>query len=123
SSTAEIVVEADHMAPQLTKLELDAPTNTINFVLQDGNIFQGRVFDEAGQPIAGAAARTDSDNQGRRPFDWFSHTDTEGAFFWDAAPSDAVLVWFEADGYQPIRDMPVHADGTEYKITLKRSTR
>jgi hypothetical protein len=121
--TAEIVVEAEHMEPQLKTVELRERTNIVDFALNPGNIFRGHVIDESGLPVSGAAARTDSDNQGRLPFEWFTHTDDFGTFYWDAAPADPVLVWFEAEGYQPIRDLLISADGREYEIKLNKKDR
>jgi RNA polymerase sigma factor (sigma-70 family) len=121
-TNAEIVVESEHMEPQLKIVELRNLTNTVDFVLRPGNVFRGRVVNDLGEPVPGAAARTDSDNQGRRPFEWFTHTDERGMFLWDAAPAAQVLVWFEADGYMPIRDLPITADGQEHEIKLKRVT-
>jgi len=119
-SKAEIVVQAEGMAPQLQTIQLRDPTNIINFALTNGNVFRGHVVDETGQFIAGAAVQTDSDNQGRRPFRWFTHTDLQGGFLWDSAPAEPVLFWFEAEGYEPIRDLLLKADGREYEIKLKR---
>jgi RNA polymerase sigma factor (sigma-70 family) len=119
-SKVEITVEAKGMAPQLRALELTAVTNVVNFELAPGNIFRARVLDESGQPIPLAAVRTDSDNQGRQPFRWFAHTDFDGRVEWDSAPADPVLFWFEADGYQVIRDLPLKSDGSEHEIKLVR---
>lgn len=108
------------MAPQLKPVELREPTNVLNFVLAAGVWFHGRVIDEAGQPIANAAVRTDSDNQGRRPFQWFTRTDDDGRFEWNSAPTQETLFWFEADGYEVIRDIPMVPDGKDLEIKLKR---
>ena len=119
----EVVVESKGMAPQLRKVELLQPTNVVNFVLTKGNVFRGRVVDESGQPLAGVACRTDSDNQGRRPFEWFTHTDADGRFEWDSAPGEPVLFWFETAGYSTIRDLPLTADGSDHEIKLARTVR
>jgi protocatechuate 3,4-dioxygenase beta subunit len=120
SSKVEIVVEAEGMAPQLRQLELTTLTNVANFQLANGNIFRARVLDETGQPIPLAAVRTDVDNQGRQPFRWFAHTDFDGRVEWNSAPADAVLFWFEADGYKVIRDLPLICDASEHEIILQR---
>jgi hypothetical protein len=58
-------------------------------------------------------------NQVQRKFDWTTHTDTSGRFEWDSAPADEVAYWFEADGYEVIRGLPLRADGKEHEITLR----
>jgi hypothetical protein len=121
-SEAEIVVESRGMTPQLRKVELLQPTNVVSFVLATGNFFRGRVVDEFGQSLAGVACRTDSDNQGRRPFEWFTHTDASGRFEWDSAPGDPVLFWFEFEGYEVIRDRLLKPDGSDHEIKLVRKT-
>jgi len=123
ASNAEIVVESKGMAPQLRKVTLLQPTNVANFVLTKGNVFRGRVVDEFGQPLAGVACRTDSDNQGRQPFRWFSHTDADGRFEWDSAPADPTLFWFELDGYNVIRDRLLTPDGSDHEIKLAQKTK
>jgi len=120
---SEIVAEADHMAPQLKTVELHDATNTLNFVLVPGTLFRGHVIDEAGQPITNAAVRTDVGDQGRQPFRWFTRTDTHGHFEWDSAPAQPVLFWFEADGYEVIRDRLITPDGTDFEIKLKRKAK
>jgi len=119
---AEIVVQADGFAPQLKTVELRSPTNVLNFVLAPGVSFRGRVLDEAGRPITNAAVRTDADNQGRCPFQWLTRTDALGRFQWDSAPDSETLFWFEADGYEVIRDLPLVPDGTDLEIKLKRKS-
>ena len=76
------------------------------------------MVDEFGQPLAGVACRTDSDNQGRIPFRWFTHTDADGRFEWDSAPGDPVRFWFEMAGYGTIRDKTLTADGSDHEIKL-----
>ncbi len=121
--TAEITVEAHSMTPQLRKIELLQSTNVANFSLTNATLFRGRVLDEFGQPIAGVACRTDSDNQGRQPFRWFTHTDAQGCFEWDSAPAEPTLFWFELDGYEVIRDRLLTANGSDHEITLVRKTK
>ena len=116
----EIVVELKGMAPQLRKIELLRPTNVANFVLTKGNVFRGRVVDESGQPLVGVACRTDSDNQGRQPFRWFTHTDADGRFEWDSAPAAPTLFWFELDGFNVIRDRLLTPDGSDHEIKLEK---
>jgi protocatechuate 3,4-dioxygenase beta subunit len=50
----DLAVHAEGFAPQTNRLELHDATNIANFTLSLGNIFRGRVTDEAGNPISNA---------------------------------------------------------------------
>ncbi len=117
--TAQIVVQAEGKAPQLRTLELAARTNWIQFSLSNGNVFGGRIVDPDGRPIVGAVAETDSGSSGGRPIFWFTHTDAEGRFLWNSAPVEPTLFWFEADGFESIRDRVLRTDVTNHEIVLK----
>lgn len=118
-SEVVLVVQANGLAPQAQTIHLLTPTNRVDFTLAKGRLFRGRITDGAGNPIPNATIRTDSDNQGLRKFEWHSLSDGEGRFVWDAAPEEPVLFWFEASGFQVIRDLSLVADGSEHVITLK----
>ena len=120
---AEIAVEARGLASQWRRVDLRAPTNIVDFVLAKGNVFRGHVVDDTGQRLIGVACRTDSDNQGRRPFEWFTHTDPEGRFEWDSAPNEPGIFWFETTGYRPIRNLQLSADGSDHEIKLVRNAK
>jgi RNA polymerase sigma factor (sigma-70 family) len=113
-----LVFEAAGYAPQVKTVELLDSTNFMNAVMAEGNYFRGRVVDKAGNPIPHAVVRTDSDNQGLIKFRWSIETDVDGRFSWDSAPAEPVLFWFEANGYQVIRDLSLSPDGTEHEIVL-----
>jgi uncharacterized GH25 family protein len=115
----ELVVEAPGNAPTLRNVQVIPKMEPLVFILEKGGIFRGRVIDSAGKPVAGARVLTDSDNEGRRPVFWITTTDAEGRFFWDSAPVVPTLFWFEASGYEVIRDKRLTADGTEHEIILK----
>jgi hypothetical protein len=115
----DLAIQADGFAPQAATVALSSPTNKADFTLSLGNIFRGHLVDESGHPIPNAVVQTDWNNQGIRVFDWDTRTDVEGGFEWDFAPTGAVLYWFEADGYQPQRFVPLVADGSDHQITLK----
>jgi len=117
-----VLVQADGFAPQTPTVQLLEPTNVVNFTLAQGNIFRGRVLDQAGNPIPDAVVRTDTDNQGLDKFKWQTRTDAEGRFEWDSAPAEPVLFWFEADGYNWLRDVPLVADGSVHEIKLAQKT-
>ena len=120
-SKLEIAVQAQGMAAQSQVIELREPTNTVQFALQKGNIFRGRVVDAIGNPISKTAVRTDYDfkNQIQARFQWSMETGADGRFVWDSAPAETICYWFEADGYEVIRGLPFSANGNEHQITLK----
>ena len=118
---ADLAVQAEGFSSKTSTVELAGETNIANFTLSSGNIFRGRVVDQAGHPIPFAVVQTDYDfaNQAPRKFDWTTHTDRSGQFKWDSAPADEVPYWFEADGYEVIRGLRLRADGKEHEITLR----
>ena len=115
--TVELVAQAAGLGPQIQIVRLLQPTNTAEFVLAPGNVFRGRVVDDAGQPIAQAAVRTDFDFEKQIPdrFEWLTNTDAQGRFEWNSAPAERVCFWFEADGYEVIRSHSFLADGTDHE--------
>jgi hypothetical protein len=120
----ELVVQAKGMAPLVQSVPLLHPTNIADIVLGPGNIFRGRIVDQAGNPLAGATVRTDSNfkRQIPRRFEWLTYTDAEGRFEWDSAPAETTCFWFEADGFETIRGHPMVADGTDHEINLRRKS-
>lgn len=121
----QIIAEAEGKALQEQTILLANPTNVVDFTLAPGSVFRGRVVDEAGNPVPGAAVRTDFDfqNQIEDPYEWLAHTDEAGRFEWDSAPAKPVCFWFEADGYEVIRSLSIVPDGTDHEISLRRTTR
>jgi RNA polymerase sigma factor (sigma-70 family) len=116
----QMVVSAQGFTPQVKEVALLTATNSVPVVLSAGRVFRGRVTDLDGNPIPNATVRTDADNQGLVKYRWLTHTDAEGYFEWDSAPEEPVLFWFEAPGYQVIRDQLLQADGDEHAIKLAR---
>lgn len=122
--TAEIVVQAEGKSPQSKTVHLSERTNTLNFVLEEGNLFRGRVIDEMGNPIPKVVVQTDYDFQDQidNGFEWRTETDADGKFQWNSAPAKPICYWFEADGYEIIRGRSILADGIEHEIRLARKT-
>jgi RNA polymerase sigma factor (sigma-70 family) len=120
---ADLAVQAQGFAPQTTKVNLVNATNVANFTLSQGNIFRGHIVDETGNPITNAVVRTDFDfkNQVETRFEWTVHTDANGRFEWDSAPKQEICYWFEADGFEVTRGLPLLADGSDHEIVLKGS--
>jgi RNA polymerase sigma factor (sigma-70 family) len=120
---AVIAIQADGFAAQTRAINLAEPVIRADFHLSPGHLFHGRVLSESGEPIPGAVVRTDTDDQGARKFVWRTVTDNDGRFEWNSAPAEPVLFWFEAKGYNPLRDTLLVADGTSYEIRLKRGAK
>jgi hypothetical protein len=121
---ADLAVQAEGFAPQTTKVDLLNATNVVNLTLSQGNIFRGRVVDEAGNPIPNAVVRTDFDfkHQVETRFEWTAHTDANGRFEWDSAPKQEICYWFEANGHEVTRGLSLLADGSDHEIVLKSIT-
>jgi protocatechuate 3,4-dioxygenase beta subunit len=115
-----LIVQAKGFAPQIRLVQRSEPTNIANFVLTNASLFRGRVVDETGTPIPYATVRTDCGSDGLDEYQWLSQTDAEGRFEWDSAPAEEVLFWFEAQGFEWIRDLPLTPDGSEHEIKLTR---
>jgi hypothetical protein len=118
-----LAVQADGLAPEVRRITLREHTTVADFTLQPGHILRGQVLDDSGVPMPNVVVRTDTDD-GIRQFEWRTQTDAEGRFEWRSAPADPVLFWFEAEaGHEVLRDIPLQADGTEYRVTLRREDR
>jgi len=113
-----VIVQAENFRPEIRDVQPSGPTNWIHFKLSKGIRFYGRVVDESGAPIAGAVVRTDSGSDGLDPYHWLTHTDAEGRFEWNSAPSEQALFWFEAPGYSVLRDVPITPDNLPKEIRL-----
>jgi len=118
-----LIVQANGFAPQIQTVQCVEPTNIANLTLSMASIFRGRVVDGAGSPIPDATVRTDAGSDGLDKYQWLTHTDAEGRFEWDSAPPNSVLFWFEAQGFDWIRDLPLLPDGSEHEIKLTRQAR
>ncbi len=117
-----LIVQSKGYAPQAPTVQLSERTNVVHLTLAAGNIFRGRVADETGHAIPDAVVRTDADNQGLDKFKWRTRTDAEGRFEWDSAPQEPVSFWFEADGFDWLRHVPLVADRTDHEIRLIRKS-
>jgi hypothetical protein len=76
--------------------------------------------DETGTPIQNTTVRTDCGSDGLDEYQWRTETDADGRVEWASAPAESVLFWFEAEGFEWVRDLPLLPDGTEHEIKLKR---
>jgi thiol-disulfide isomerase/thioredoxin len=90
--------------------------------LAPGKVFQGKVVDPSGQPIAGATAQMDRQELGPLEYDWSVATGADGRFNWDSAPDGPHPYFFSAAGYHPRSEPALVADGRDHVITLRQKT-
>ena len=62
----------------------------------------------------------DVKNQIESRVEWLTHTDADGRFAWDSAPTEETCFWLEADVYLIIRSFPILPDGMDHEIKMKR---
>ncbi len=120
----ELAVQAEGFASQVVTVRLEVQANVVQIPLAPGNVLRGVVRDEAGNPIAGAFVRMDTDFQKQigPQFEWKTRTDASGRFEWNSAPAEAACYMFAANGYQCVAGLSLAADGTEHTVTLKQGT-
>ncbi|MCX6928876.1 MAG: sigma-70 family RNA polymerase sigma factor [Verrucomicrobia bacterium] len=118
-----LIVQAKGFAPQIQTVQCTEPRIIANVALTKASVFRGRVVDETGTPIPSATIRTDCGNDGLDKYKWLTQADAEGRFEWDSAPAESVLFWFEAEGFDRIRDLPLLPDGSDHEIKLTRNAK
>jgi thiol-disulfide isomerase/thioredoxin len=82
-------------------------------------VFQGRIVDPAGKPIAGATAQMDRLELGPMEYEWSASSDGEGRFSWDSAPEGEHPYCFSAAGFHPRTEPSLVADGRDHLIPLR----
>jgi RNA polymerase sigma factor (sigma-70 family) len=117
----DLSVQAQGFAAVSLDLVISNGFPELKVPLGPGKIFRGHIVNDNGSPISNAIAKTDSDSQGLRHFEWSVRTDEQGRFEWDSAPAESVGYWFEAPGYSAIREQMLKADGSDHEIRLTRS--
>jgi hypothetical protein len=83
-------------------------------------MFNGRVVDPRGKPIAGAFVNPDT-WRGYRCLGVFLWTDAGGRFRWDDAPEDVLIVDVNAEGYRGVFQKRVTPSGEDMVFTLEPS--
>jgi len=114
---ATVVVRAEGLAIQVRELTVGQQDAPLEFRLEPGQLFRGRVVDVEGKPIEGASIRPTS-WRGNRVFGEPIETDKEGRFQWHGAPADAVEYSISKPGYMARRDTPFMVSEEEHVITL-----
>jgi tetratricopeptide (TPR) repeat protein/protocatechuate 3,4-dioxygenase beta subunit len=116
-----ITVEADAYAPDIRKVDLNASTGAIEFVLEPGNRIFGRVIDVNNRPVECACVYL-AEWRWPHKLDWKTETDNQGRFEWDNAPHDEVEIQIHKDGYMRVQKSLVASD-KEHEIVLYRLLR
>jgi peroxiredoxin/protocatechuate 3,4-dioxygenase beta subunit len=114
-----LTIQAAGLAGQTRLLTLSNPMPELEIEMARGKVFQGRVVDPAGKPIAGASAQMDRMELGPLEYDWNAATDSQGRFAWDGAPEGEHPYFFSASGYHPRTEPSLVADGQDHVITLR----
>ena len=105
-------------------MTVTATNAPLEVTLKPGRTIHGRVVDSAGKPIAGAEVSYDglADRNGiftGRTLDWKTETDTDGAFSWNSAPDQPVLLTIMKRGYMGLEWTKVQTGTTnETAFTL-----
>jgi peroxiredoxin len=89
--------------------------------MKPGNLFQGKVVDGTGKPIAGAIVQTDRLDLGPLEYDWQTVADDQGHFVWDSAPEGGHPYYFTASGYRPRAEPNLLSDGRDKIIVLRKA--
>jgi thiol-disulfide isomerase/thioredoxin/uncharacterized GH25 family protein len=114
-----LTIQAKGLAGQTRLLALSNQMPELKIEMAPGKVFQGKVVDPAGKPIAGASAQMDRMELGPMEYDWSAVTDGDGRFSWDAAPDGAHPYYFSAGGYHPRTEPSRVANGQDQIITLR----
>jgi peroxiredoxin len=116
-----LTFQATGLAAQTRQLTLSNGMPELKIEMKPGNLFQGKVVDETGKPLAGALVQMDRLDLGPLEYDWSAVTDEQGRFLWDAAPEGVHPYYFSASGYRPRAEPDLAADGRDKIISLRRA--
>ena len=116
-----LTIQANGLAGQTRLLTLGNSMPELKIQMAPGKVFQGRVVDPAGKPIAGASVQMDRADMGLGPieYEWSASTDNQGRFAWDSAPEGEHPYCFSAAGYHPRTEPSLPADGQDRVFTLR----
>jgi peroxiredoxin/5-hydroxyisourate hydrolase-like protein (transthyretin family) len=116
-----LTFQARGLAAQTRQLTLSNGMPELKIEMKPGNLFQGKVVDETGKPIAGALVQMDRLDLGPLEYDWRAVADEQGRFLWDSAPDGGHPYYFSAGGYRPRAEPDLAADGRDKIISLRRA--
>lgn len=113
--TIRLTIQAPGYSPLVRAVDVTSGLPPVEVYLQRGGVLRGRVVDQAGDPIAGAAVSAERGSY----LSWRARSDEEGRFSWDSAPKSAVLR-FDAPGYKSV-SLELDAGGREQLVRLTGS--
>jgi peroxiredoxin/5-hydroxyisourate hydrolase-like protein (transthyretin family) len=116
-----LTFQANGLAAQTRELTLSNGMPELKVEMKPGNLFQGKVVDQAGKPIAGALVQIDRLDLGPLEYDWSTVTDDQGRFAWDSAPDGGHPYYFSAGGYRSRAEPGMVADSRDNIISLRRA--
>jgi protocatechuate 3,4-dioxygenase beta subunit/peroxiredoxin len=117
---AQLFVQAKGYAPEHRPISIERGIKPISYTLAKGNSLRGRVTDESGQPVEGAAVAVGSwDNLPL--LSWRAQTDSDGRFTWDSAPSNPVSYAFTKAGFNLVTQEIVAGASEETTIRLAKT--
>ena len=109
----QLLVTAEGFAPSLRSIPRALPlVEGFNVVLGQGVRVEGLVVDQNGQPVHAANVKSHHGFQ--------TLTDERGRFSWDHAPTDALEVSLEKEGYKPLWSFQIQPLLETNVITLQR---
>ena len=120
-----LTFSADGYAPDFRTVTVTATNAPLDVTLKPGRTIHGRVVDSAGKPIAGAEVSYDglADRNGifsGRTLDWKTETDTNGAFSWNSAPDQPILLTIMKGGYMGLEWTKVQTGTTNETVVHAR---
>ena len=100
---------------------VEGSTTFAPVTLAPGHLLRGRVVDDAGNPVEGAAISAALAGGRQGGFQWRTHSDAAGAFSWDGAPDGSLSLFLANPGFQRATTT-LAANAKEHVITLQRPT-
>ena len=125
---AKLIVEADGLAPAIRKVFLEAPAPEFEIQLAEAAQVNGRVLDDAGQPIAAVYVTVHwqpegegAARQGVGHF-WRTQTDNQGNFALKSAPAGLLKGYLSKAGFMG-REVDIPFDRADSTFTLAPAMR
>lgn len=118
---ANIVVTADHFAPQLLQVDVNEKMQPVQFRLERGRLLRGRVTDSKGRALAGASVRVSIWPQIHTYWIAYLKTGSDGRFQWDGAPANQVKLAVDHPLIVTRREYPVTAGDQEVQVVVPAS--
>lgn len=117
--TATWTVQAAGYAPDLRVVTIKAGMQSLEFRLEPGQTIEGKVTDQAGQPIEDARISAEEWRNNRRRLHLEAKTDANGTFKIADAPSDGITFDIGKEGYMMLEKYPMQPGKGNYTITLR----